>query len=882
MNNSKDGGRGGALATDLDGTLIPLDGCQQHQLDLRTLSDGLQETDSVLAFSTGRHFESVLQAIEQFHLPLPDWILCDVGSSIFQRTNESDFKPFEPYQRHLEQLASSMPIVELRVALQAIDGLQPQEEDKQGRFKLSYYADADLLDDRVREILTILERTNAPYSIVQSIDPFNGDGLIDLLPAGVSKAYALDRWCEHLGLPPDRVVFAGDSGNDLAALTSGCRAVVVGNADRSLARKVYESHRQNNWRDRLFLAAGTATTGVLEGCRWFGLTPLEANLDSYPVGATLVAVDQTHFRVWAPKRKRVEVDLQDQETRTRHELTRSEFGYFCGTIPGVRAGSRYQYVLDRDVARPDPASRYQPDGVHEASEVVSKNGFPWSDQHWHGIDKRDLVIYELHIGAFTESGTLSAATDRIDEFVDLGITAIEIMPVAQSPGRWNWGYDGVNLFAVRNSYGYPDDFKAFVDACHARGIAVLLDVVYNHLGPEGNYLSEFGPYFSKTDRTPWGESFNFDGRHSSGVRNLIVENALYWLEEFHLDGLRIDAIHFMPEKSRPSVVDELRTAVTAFAGSAGRHIHLIGESNLFDIELLSDNAYRQAFDAIWCDCFMHSVYAVAAPELSLTSRDYKGAADIDGALRRGFVFSGRTQERYSEDKHRTAPLGDSYFSSLVIALQTHDSVGNHPHGKRLHHITSKAFQKAAASLALLAPSIPMLFMGEEVAIDAPFPFFADFQDHRLRTAVDRGRTQEYAQHDWRNTPLPSAEETFYSAKCDQTDLWELDVLEWYRSLIALRKRGLAEGWLAASKMTCEHDASVEKLTLTYLGEGCQVSVHARLSPPTDEATRNPVPLLIPPGGKLVMSSEPSLPDSRRRIELLRNHAVIIDQRKRSA
>ena len=444
------------------------------------------------------------------------------------------------------------------------------------------------------------------------------------------------------------------------------------------------------------------------------------------LGATPISSDQTLFRVWAPLRERVEVESVSSSQTRKYSLTRDDSGYFSGTAP-IRCGHQYRYVLDDGVSRPDPVSRYQPNGVHGASQVVDHQTFRWSDDDWPGIAKRDLIIYELHIGTFTEQGTFQAAIQRIPELVELGVTAVELMPVAQSPGRWNWGYDGVNLFAVRNSYGTPDDFKTFVDSCHTAGLAVFLDVVYNHLGPEGNYLSDFGPYFSKRHRTPWGEALNFDGQHAEHVRRFVVDNAIEWLDNYHLDGLRLDAVHFMLDDSPLTILDDVRQAVTKFSANTQQTIHLIAEANVFDRDLLTENSERTAYDATWCDCLMHSIYTSGVPELHLAHRPYEGAADLAEVLAHGYLYEHRDGKpirisrdesfQVSQDETKRSPL-----ASFVTALQTHDGVGNHPHGKRIHHLTSKSFQRAAAAITLLYPGIPLIFMGEESATDAPFPF----------------------------------------------------------------------------------------------------------------------------------------------------------------
>ena len=862
------------LATDLDGTLIPLPGDQQNQVDLQTLAGQLERNGVTLIFITGRPFESANRAIEEYQLPRPDWLMCDVGTSIFQRQASGEFKPVEVYQEHQDQIVASLPIHLLRERVETLEGLRLQEREKQGRFKLSFYADAAQLDELVGRLQQQLDQTNAPYSIIHSVDPFSGDGLIDLLPATVSKAHALAWWVQAAGLKPEAIVFAGDSGNDLAALTADYRAIVVGNADRILAQRVHQAHRESGLKNRLCLARGKATTGVLEGCRWFGLVePVNSSIER--LGATPVRFNETHFRVWAPKRRNVAVEVGDGEMRQRHALTRSEDGYFSGTVPNAGPNALYQYVLDDQLTRPDPASRYQPNGVHGASEVIDPDAFPWTDQAWTGVAKRDLIIYEMHIGAFTDDGTFRAARERLAELLELGITAVEIMPVAQAPGRWNWGYDGVDLFAVRNTYGTPDDFKAFVDACHAKGLAVILDVVYNHLGPEGNYLGDFGPYFSRKHRTPWGEAFNFDGRHSKPVRQFISDNAICWLDEYHLDGLRLDAVHFMLDDSQPTILDDIRRAVSQYADATDRTVYLIAEANVYDRDLLAPDADRLAYDAIWCDCLMHSIYSHALPNLQLTPREYRGASDLAQALQYGYVYSGRQPARVSDQEQGQVDRGKdgpSHIASFVTALQTHDCVGNHPHGKRLHQLTSKAFQKSAAGLTLLYPSIPLIFMGEEFAASSPFPFFADFEDDRLRKAVDLGRSQEYPQHVWRDALSPSQAAAFYCAKCQPPNDRDTEMFAWYGELIALRKTGVVEGWLSKSRMTSGHDAKRDIFCLRFTREdGSSVLVQARL---TAVGQPDVEPVRVGLNGRVLLSSEPNLEVGQDHFLLRPNHVVI--------
>ncbi|MCA9241314.1 MAG: malto-oligosyltrehalose trehalohydrolase [Planctomycetales bacterium] len=816
------------LATDLDGTLLPLDDHPENSQDLAELASGLAARGGPLIYVTGRHIESVLHAIDQHGLPSPDEILCDVGSSLYERDPAGVYRPNEDYAQDLEALIAGLPISQLRSELSDLPHLRLQEDEKQGRFKLSFYTNAQLLAESVAAVEDRLARLQAPYRVIASVDPFNGDGLVDLLPQSVSKAGALGWWAQRNQLAEDQIVFAGDSGNDLAALTHGFRAIVVGNADRRLAREVSQRHRAAGWQDRLCLAKQMATSGVLEGCRWFELFDPPAR-PALPIGATPVTYRQTALRVWAPRCQTVHVEAVAGQATTRYELAREESGYFSGVAPLV-AGDRYQFLLDQRVSRPDPASRLQPDGVHEPSQVVGPDNFAWTDDSWRGVPLRDLILYELHIGAFTKEGTFDAAIARLPELVDLGVTAVEVMPVAQTPGRWNWGYDGVYLFAVRNTYGGPEGFRRFVDACHAAGLAVILDVVYNHLGPEGNYLHDFGPYFSPRHRTPWGDALNYDDRHCGPVRQFFSDNVEYWLREYHLDGLRLDAAHFMYDDSQVTIHEQLCETAARVEKLVGYPIHMIGETNVYDHRLLRSSE-RACYDAIWSDCLMHSLYTHGAKNIRLTPRDYRGAQDIADALRHGYLFHSDQYVRVTDSEREATHQGSApldHLSSLVIALQTHDAVGNHPRGKRLHQLTSLEYQRAAAALVLLYPSIPLLFMGEESASESPFGFFVDFQDRRLRRAVNRGKLREYEAIAQEKAILPSSDEAFSRCQPSENNTENAAMRAWYRTLLALRREGLAAGWLTPSCFSASYDANQSVYSIAYDSGRGRIEVLARL------------------------------------------------------
>ena len=583
----------------------------------------------------------------------------------------------------------------------------------------------------------------------------------------------------------------------------------------------------------------------------------DANLPE--LGATLLSDQQkTRFRVWAPRAKEVNLEIvlpagsesTDQAPSiATHPMQPASDGTFYTEVDGAGAGTLYQFSVDRNPGRPDPRSLFQPHGVHGPSQVVDRDAYQWTDQQWQGVAKQDLVIYELHLGSFTAAGTYEGAIGRLDELVELGITAIELLPLAQSPGKWNWGYDGVNYFAARNTFGSTDDLKRFVDQCHARGLAVINDVVYNHVGPEGNYLSAIAPYGSSKHGTPWGDALNFDGPHREQVRQFVIDNILFWIDEYHFDGLRLDAVHYMFDDGKPHILDSVQTAFREHQKTLDRTTYLIGESNIYDPDLVgSPFDSSKHYDAIWSDCVMHSIITVGDSELRLTDRHYQ-TTDLAEALEHAYVFTAPGAKRMTpalRTEHHPHQRRD-YVSSLIMALQTHDSVGNHPHGKRLHHLTNVAFQAAAAPLILLYPSIPMLFMGEESAVDAPFPFFADFEDTGLRKAVDRGRHHEYPHHDWKGSPLPSDPLAFTSSIVSPNQE-NAAVKNWYRQLLQLRKQGIADGWLQLDNFSVESDTQNHSYRLIYRWDGQQVQIACRID------HGNAEPIAIDVEGELVLDS----------------------------
>lgn len=589
-------------------------------------------------------------------------------------------------------------------------------------------------------------------------------------------------------------------------------------------------------------------------------------------GARCLGAAVAEFSVWAPQAESLTVDLVDGPQGVPME--KDADGFHRVTIEGARAGDRYFYRVDGGPRRPDPASRFQPEGVHGPSEVIDAN-FAWSDQHWRGPRqngrREGLIIYELHVGAFTELGTFASAIDRLDELVELGVTAIELMPVAASAGRWNWGYDGVAFFAPAESYGTPEDFRRLVDAAHARGLAVFLDVVYNHVGPEGNYLNDFGPYFSSRHRTVWGDAPNFDDpEHGDAVRNFFLCNAVYWLDEFHLDGLRVDAIHCMADDREPHVAAEISDAVARWSAAAKRDVLLIAESNIYDPEMVVERSRGGiGFDAMWCDDFLHSTFAMLRPGEQLTHRDYRSFDDLDQTLRCGYVFEGtlRKPVERSEPKSRVDSHG------LVYSIQNHDFIGNHPLGQRLHQLSNHHAHRAAAALMLLCPAIPMLFMGEEFACDNPFCFFVDFSDEHLRQAVVQGRRREYPQHDWDSGVLPTDPSAFHAAKIGPRDAGNQETLRWYRHLIELRKRFQGTGLLCDENLTVETDRRSGLFVLRYADRDSELTVAVRLSAGAGD---DDSVAMVFDGDVIADSRHPILSDTASRIErsLLPEHAVV--------
>ncbi len=482
-------------------------------------------------------------------------------------------------------------------------------------------------------------------------------------------------------------------------------------------------------------------------------------------GARLLGGGKARFGVWAPGRRSVSVHITAPYDKTV-PLAKGEGGFFTGEVGVVEAGVRYLYRLDDSEEFPDPASLSQPEGVFGPSEVVDQ-AFPWTADYWMGLPLSDFVVYELHVGTFTAKGTFDAAILELSRLRDLGVTAVELMPVAQFPGRRNWGYDGVFPSAAQDSYGGPDAFRRFVDACHKRGLAVILDVVYNHLGPEGSRVAAYGPYYNPSFQTPWGKALNFDGPDSDPVRAFFIQSALWWLDDCRVDGLRLDATSTIPDLSERPFVAELAEAVAALARRTNRLVYLMAEHLRNDARVVRPRELGGwGLDSQWGDDLHHALHSLLTGEKSGYYADYGGLADLAKAYAEGWCFDGTRVNRW---RGRTVgtPGGPLAGRKFVAYWQNHDQVGNRCDGARAASLVSLEAHKLGLGAVLLSPYVPLLFMGDEYGETRPFHFFADFGDGGLREAVRKGRLEEMRSFGWPGEPPdPNAPETFAACVLD--------------------------------------------------------------------------------------------------------------------
>lgn len=471
------------------------------------------------------------------------------------------------------------------------------------------------------------------------------------------------------------------------------------------------------------------------------------------------------------------------------DLEKNEHGFWKGQIDTLKAGDRYKLLINDKKELPDPASLSQPEGVHGWSEITDIHNFKWTDDFWRNPPINDYLFYELHAGTFSATGDFKGIELKLDHLIDLGITAIEIMPVAQFPGERNWGYDGVFPFAVQNSYGGARALQQLVNTCHQKGLAVVLDVVYNHLGPEGNYLSEFGPYFTEKYKTPWGNAINFDDAWCDGVRQYFIENALMWFRDFHIDALRLDAVHAIRDFSPNHILKEIKEHVDELGEDTGKQYYLIVECDLNDpryIDPLQMNGY--GMDAQWMDEFHHALRVTAGQQRNGYYSDFNGIADLAKTYRDAYVYTGQ----YSEQRHKNFGVQtNNPGEQFVVFSQNHDQVGNRMLGERTSLLMSFEMQKLLAGAVMVSPFLPLLFMGEEWSAKAPFQYFVSHSDKELIKAVQKGRREEFKEfHAEGETPDPEAQETFNRSKLNWKELEKephQTMFSYYKALIRLRK-----------------------------------------------------------------------------------------------
>jgi len=554
------------------------------------------------------------------------------------------------------------------------------------------------------------------------------------------------------------------------------------------------------------------------------------------------------FKVWAPKAKTIGVKIGN----TIHAMKKADGGWWQAEVTEAGVGTDYAFIIDgKEPAVPDPRSRWQPHGVHSPSRILDHTTFSWTDKQWQASPLSLAIIYELHIGTFTPEGTLDAAVQSLDYLKDLGITHIELMPVNAFPGNRGWGYDGVDLFAPHEAYGGPDALKRFANACHQHGLAVLLDVVYNHLGPSGNYLGKFGPYFTHLHNTPWGGAVNLEDAGSHEVRRFFCDNALMWLRDYHFDGLRLDAVHAYMDRSAIHFMEQLSTEVRALETETGRQYAVIAESDLNDPRFVkSFEAGGYGMDAQWSDDFHHALVTVLTGDRSGYYSDFGSIADLAKSLKSVFVYDGIYAPH--RDRIQGRPVEGIPAWRFLGYSQNHDQVGNRAKGERLCHLANSERAKIAAALVFTGPFVPILFQGEEWAASSPFQYFTDHEDKELGRLVSEGRKKEFAAFGWNpdDIPDPQDEQAFLRSKLnwnEQTQPRHAEMLDWYKSLIALRRSqpDLTNGSLEATQI----DYNEEEKWLAMQRGTIEVVVNL---------STNPLKRNVPTGATMLLTSVKSI------------------------
>jgi malto-oligosyltrehalose trehalohydrolase len=578
---------------------------------------------------------------------------------------------------------------------------------------------------------------------------------------------------------------------------------------------------------------------------------------SLPFGAEPTS-DRVRFRLWAPRADAVSVQLEGPTSITQAMSGESD-GWFSLMTAEAGPGSLYRYLVNGQ-AFPDPASRHQPEGVHGPSEVIDPLAYNWNDFDWRGRRWEEIVIYELHLGTFSDSGDFAGAVQHLDHIVELGATAVELMPIAEFPGHRDWGYDGVSLYAPASQYGRPEALKYLVEACHARGLAIFLDVVYNHFGPEGNYLPAIAPdFFTDRHHTPWGAAINFSGPKNRPVRDFFICNALYWLEEFHFDGLRLDAVHAIYDEGEPEIISEIGEAVRRRI--AGREIHLVLENDRNQTRYLQRTGGRiDRYDAQWNDDMHHALHVLATNDRSGYYGDYAAepAKHLGRALAEGFAYQGEPSP-FRSGRLRGEPSAELPTTAFVGFLQNHDQVGNHPFGKRIAARVGEDALHAAIAIVLLSPQIPLLFMGEEWGSVRPFAFFCDFEPG-LREAVREGRRREFAhfpefadEASREQIPDPTAPSTFEASRLDWAEPRERVHSLWlarYRRLLEIRAREIIPRLAGVSPFAGSYQVLGLKTVMVEwgLGDGSRLLLLANFAEETSLVPGNFA------NGKLIYSS----------------------------
>jgi maltooligosyltrehalose trehalohydrolase len=507
------------------------------------------------------------------------------------------------------------------------------------------------------------------------------------------------------------------------------------------------------------------------------------------ISAEVRVTGNCFFSVWAPEKERMILHIVYPEEKEL-EMKKNDQGYFVAVADDIKDGCRYFYKPDNEKDYPDPGSNFQPEGVHGPSQVVDHNLYKWNDSEWKGILQKDLIFYELHVGTFSEQGTFEAIIPYIDVLAETGINALELMPISQFPGNRNWGYDGVYPYSVHNTYGGPEGLKRLVDACHQKGIAVFLDIVLNHVGPEGNYFPEFGPYFSKTYNVPWGEAINFDQAWSDEVREFFAGNPCFWFEKYHVDGVRVDAIHMMFDSGAVHFWELAMDRIRQMEQKLGKKLYMIAESDFNNPRVIkSTDAGGYGFDAQWLDDFHHALYVLIDEKGQSRYEDFGRYEQLAKAYKDGFVHSGELV-KFRKKKHGASSAGIP-GDKFVTFNQNHDQIGNRVKGERLSMLVSFAKQKLAAAALLLSPYLPLLFMGEEYGEDTPFFYFISHSDKELIKAVREGRKREFEGYKWDTEPADPQDDTTFRNSIIKTEkrlTGKYRILhEWSKKLIKIRK-----------------------------------------------------------------------------------------------